>query len=147
MSTNARPPSPPVRDIDALIALIEARAPLRFRWARPRDCVSFAAAAVKAQSGIDVLAGLRWRSRRQALAFLVAQGGLEAATDRRLRRVPPALARRGDIAAVADAEHGIRLMVVEGQTLVGPGAKGLERQPRAAMIIAWDAMSAGNADG
>ena len=66
--------------------------------------------------------------------------------DRRLRRVPPALAQRGDIAGVPDPLFGVRLMVVDGVTLVGPGARGLERQPRSAMVIAWDAMSAGARD-
>src|SRR3546814_3100758 len=63
---------------------------------------------------------------------------METAMDRRMARVAPALAMRGDIAGVPDPLTGLRLMVVEGAMLVGPGAAGLERQPRCAMTIAWD---------
>lgn len=129
------------RDIAALIALIERRAAIPFGWRNGRDCASFAARAVKAQTGIDPRGTLRWRSRREAFAVIAAEGGIEAAIDARLTRVPPALAVRGDIAGVADPLMGIRLAVVEGMTIVSPGQHGLERHPRAEMLIAWDATS------
>lgn len=126
------------RDIAALIDLIEARSRRGFRWRRGRDCVSFAAAAVKAQTGCDPLADLpRWRTRNEALHIAAVQGGLEAAVDRRLTRIAPAMAQRGDIAGLPDELFGVRLMVVEGATLVGPGKSGPERLPRAAMFTAW----------
>lgn len=126
------------RDTQALIALIAKRSGRAFRWRRGRDCVSFAAAAVKAQTGRDPLADLpRWRTRREALQIAAVQGGLEAALDRRLTRIAPAMAQRGDIAGLPDRLFGVRLMVVEGATLVGPGATGLERLPRASMVFAW----------
>lgn len=131
------------RDIDALLAFIASRAGKRFDWRGSRDCVAFAARAVRAQTGVDPRGDLRWRSRRAARAIVLAEGGLEAAIDRRLARVAPARAQRGDIAAVRGAEFGIALMVVEGQTLVGPAHRGVERLPRSAMTMAWDAMSAG----
>lgn len=131
------------RDIAALIALLEARQARGFRWRRGRDCVSFAAACVEAQTGVDPLADLpRWRSRREALAIVQAQGGLEQALDVRLARIAPAMARRGDIAGLPDPLLGVRLMVVEGDTLVGPGGRGLERLPRSAMTMAWSAEGA-----
>jgi hypothetical protein len=134
---------PPVgRDIQALLRVIEARADTSFSWRGEKDCVSYAAFAVEAQSGVDPRGGLRWTSKRQALAVLAAEGGLEVALDARLTRVAPALARRGDVAAVLDEILGIRLMIVEGAMLVGPGKSGNERQPRGDMILAWDAMSA-----
>src|SRR3546814_1602011 len=126
------------RDIEALILLIEDRAALSFGWRGKRDCAGFAAAAIEAQTGVDVLAGLSWSTRGGALAVLDAEGGMETAMDRRMARVAPALAMRGDIAGVPDPLTGLRLMVVEGAMLVGPGAAGLERQPRCAMTIAWD---------
>lgn len=132
------------RDYPALFALLERRRARRFSW-RSQDCVRFAAAAVKAQTGRDPLAGLpRWRTRREALAAAEAEGGLEAAVDARLKRIPPALAQRGDIAGVPDPLFGVRLMVIEGATLVGPGGHGLERQPRSAMVMAWSAGEHGN---
>ncbi|MFA6219585.1 MAG: hypothetical protein WC692_07370 [Erythrobacter sp.] len=130
------------RDIAALIATIEGHSKRAFRWRRGRDCVSFAAACIEAQTGRDPLADLpRWQSRREALALAREQGGLDAAVDARLgARVPPAMAKRGDIAGLPDRQFGIRLMVIEGETLVGPGTGGLERLPRSAMMIAWPAM-------
>lgn len=126
------------RNRTALVEAIEARRLSRFRWRRGRDCVSFAAACVKAQTGRDVLADLGdWTNLRDAKAILHQQGGLEAALDARFDRVPLALAQRGDIAGLPDARFGIRLMVIEGDLLVGPATRGLERLPRSAMTIAW----------
>lgn len=127
-----------MRNHDALIALLHDRARRPFAWGS-HDCVRFAAAAVKVQTGRNLLTGLKWRSLKAARALIEQEGGLEAAVDSRLARVPPALAVRGDIAAVEDADFGIRLMVVEGVTLVGPGKDGLRRLPRTAAIIAWSA--------
>lgn len=129
------------RDIAGLIAMIEARSSKPFNWKGSRDCVAFAARAVKVQSGVDVLADLQWKSRAQALTILAAEGGLAIAVDTRLSRIPEAMAMRGDIAGVVDAKLGIRLMVVEGAMLVGPGKHGLVRLPRSAMIMAWNTMS------
>lgn len=130
------------RDIAALIALIEARSPRSFRWRRGRDCVSFAADCIEAQTGQDLLADLpRWKTGCEARAIAKAEGGLEVAVDNRLRRIAPALAQRGDIAGLPeDSPIGIRLMVVEGATLVAPGRRGLERLPRSAMVLAWSAL-------
>lgn len=126
------------RDYAAMIAVIEKRARRVFRWVRGRECVGFSGACIEAQTGSDPLAGLpHWRTRREALAVAEAEGGLLAAIDARLRRVPPALAQRGDIAGLPDPLFGVRLMVIEGETLVGPGARGLERLPRSAMTLAW----------
>lgn len=135
----------PVRNIAALIALLDERVDVPFGWRGGNDCARFADAAIEAQSGFSVIGDLVWSSRREARAVIEAEGGFEAAMDRRLERVPPALARRGDIAGIADPLFGIRLMVVEGVTLVGPGYHGLERVPRPEMVVAWDVMSAGRA--
>lgn len=133
------------RDIGALITLIEARLEAAFGWQRGRDCVSFAAACVLAQTGVDILAGVPgWRSRKQALALAKEQGGLEAALDARLAPIAPALAQRGDIAGLPDPAFGVRLMVIEGATLVGPGSAGLERLPRSEMVLAWSAQVQAN---
>jgi hypothetical protein len=130
------------RDIPALIACIEAYQPRGFRWRTGRDCVSFAAACIQHQTGEDLLADLPiWSTRREARAIVTAEGGLEAALDARLTRIAPALAQRGDIAGLPDdSAFGLRLMVIEGATLVGPGTRGLERLPRAAMSVAWSAV-------
>lgn len=134
--------SEPVRNIAALIDLLDARVDVPFGWRSGNDCARFADAAIAAQTGVSVIGDWRWHSRREARDVIAAQGGFEAAMDRRLGRVPVALAQRGDIAGVPDELFGIRLMVVEGATLVGPGHRGLERMPRSEMIVAWDVMTA-----
>ena len=136
------------RDHAALIAVIEYRANRPFAWRRGRDCVSFAAACAKAQTGKNLLAGVpRWTSRREALALAKMRDGLKVALDRRLDRIAPALAKRGDIAGLPDPLFGVRLMVVEGETLVGPGTRGLERVPRSCMTLAWSIDALGDANG
>lgn len=128
------------RDFTAFVETIEQARRRAFAWRRGRECVGFAGACIAAQTGRDPLAGVpHWRTRAEALAVAEAEGGLIAAIDARLDRVPPAMAGRGDIAGLPDPLFGVRLMVVEGDTLVGPGRRGLERLPRAAMTMAWSA--------
>ncbi len=136
------------RDVDALIGFLADRSGMPFRWGRGRnDCVAFSAKAAKVQTGIDPLGDLQWKSRREARALMKRLGGLEKAVDDRLPRIAPAMAMRGDIAGVEDPELGIRLMVVEGATLAGPGARGLERLPRAMMVAAWSIDPEAQSDG
>lgn len=130
------------RDTAALIACIEARQARGFRWRRGRDCVSFAAACIEAQTGVDPLDGIpRWRTKAEALKAARLRGGLTKAMNKRLPRIAPAMAQRGDIAGLPDRLFGVRLMVVEGATLVGPGTTGLERLPRSEMVYAWSAVT------
>lgn len=142
------------RDLLGLLRFLEERACMPFAFGRDgNDCVAFAGGAVEAQTGVDPLADLQWSTIEEARALLKAEGGMRAALDRRFRRVPPAMAQRGDIAGVACASFvpaaagqpgrgfGTRLMVVEGDTLAGPGERGIRRMPRAAMAAAWSASS------
>jgi len=130
------------RDIAALLALIEARRDWAHAWTRGRDCVSFALRCVEAQTGVDLLADIpAWRDRREARQVTHDLGGLTAALDERLDPIAPALAQRGDVAALAEPTFGIRLMVIEGETMVGPGDRGLERLLRYAMIRSWSIAS------
>lgn len=118
------------------------RAAEPFAWgSRRNDCVALAAQAVRAQFGVNPLSGLKWTSVTGARRVLTAEGGIRKAMDRRFRRIAPAQALRGDIAGVADDVFGTRLLIVEGETLVGPGDRGLRRMPRSAMLVAWDASS------
>src|SRR3546814_16243610 len=68
-------------DIGALMLLSEDRAALSFGWRGKRDCAGFAAAAIEAQTGVEVLAGLSWSKRGGALAVLDAGGGMDTAMD------------------------------------------------------------------
>lgn len=113
-----------------------------FSWGRDaNDCASFAAGAIKAATGRDVLGKLRWSTRLGALRIAKREGSFAAAITRRLTPIAPALAHRGDIAGVPDDDFpgGLRLMVVDGAMLVGPGEFGLMHQHRAAMTHAWSA--------
>lgn len=132
-----------VRDITALLAWIEEAQSRGFAWRRGHDCVSFALGAVEAQTGVDLLADIPlWSTRSEALKVARGLGGLTAAIDARMERVPAAMARRGDVAALPDKAFGVRLMLVEGATLVAPTDHGLDRTLRSTMAWAWDAASA-----
>jgi hypothetical protein len=143
------------RDFLALVAFLDARHALPHAWGRGEgnDCVAFALGAVEAQTGIRAAARLEWSDRTSALRIIRKYGSLEAAFDAFFDRVPPALAKRGDIAGVPAGIIdgpctreatliGVHPMVVEGPTLCSPGEHGLVRAPRRLATIAWDAMSA-----
>jgi len=127
-----------MRDHEAMVAAIAERAAMPFDW-KANDCARFAAAVVEAQAGKRPLAGLRWGTAAGAARVLERLGGMEAAVSARLRSIPPAQAQRGDVAGVPDEALGLRLMIVEGATLVGPGERGAKREPRSAMTHAWAA--------
>ena len=132
------------RDYPAWTALIEARSAFGFGYGREpqtQDCVRFAAAAVQALTGRDPLAEIsaRWTTARGARRVLRRLGGLGAGVDLVLRPVPLAMARRGDVALVRIGEAE-SLMVIEGDTLVGPAEpRGLQRLARASAARAWSA--------
>lgn len=127
-----------MRDHAALVAFLIDRMRAPLAWGRQaNDCVSFAAGAALAQTGRDFLEDApTWSTELGARKVLARLGGLEAAVDARLRSIAPAKAQRGDIALVEQAS-GPGLMVVEGDSLIGPGAAGAVRRPRADMLRAW----------
>ena len=127
------------RDLDALITFLEGRARMPFAWGRSRnDCISFGLGAVKAQTGVDLLAGsgLRWNSALSAARVLDRLGGMDAAISARLAVIPVAMAHRGDV-GVVQGVNGPLLVVVEGDTVVGPDLNGCQRLPRSALIKTW----------
>lgn len=126
------------RDLSALIAFIDSRQDVPHDWGRDKnDCVSFCLGAIEAQTGRVVAPSLQWKTRRGAVGALGRLGGMEAAIDKYLTRIPPSLARRGDIAGVPDEQFGISPAVVEGETLVAPGPKGNRRLKRRVATVAW----------
>lgn len=133
----------PHRDVAGLLTYIEDAQARAFGWRRGSDCVSFALGAVRAQTGVDLLADIAgWRTRKQARRVAGDLGGLTAAIDARMDRVPLALAKRGDVAGIIDDEFGIRLAIFEGARLVAPSGAGLDRISRDDAAIAWNAESA-----
>lgn len=128
------------RDIEALITFIDSRQGIPYEWGRKaNDCVGFVLDAVKAQNGRGRASELKWSSQTSALRVITRLGGLESAFDRYFQRIPPSRAMRGDIAGVPDETFGIHPMIIEGETLVGPGERGNRRLPRRAMTTAWSA--------
>lgn len=130
-----------IRDHDALHAYLAKWEGQTFGWSTHECCVGFAAGAVKAQTGVDPLDGIKpWKTAMQARRELARRGGMIEGVSSRLDEVPVAFAKRGDIAMVEVAHLNIRvLMIVEGETLVGLGEAGLIRLPREQMQIAWSA--------
>lgn len=112
-----------------------------FAWGdHANDCISAAAAAVVAQGGEDHLAALRWSTEEEAETAIEAAGGVETALTAKLGEpIAPAFAQRGDIGAIMAGNRMI-LVVVEGDTLAGPGPERLRRLPRAMLIRAWRAL-------
>lgn len=124
--TLARTPDWPER----LAAYLTEMRPRRYVLGR-HDCASFAAGAVRAITGADVLP-LRWETPAEAVAVLRRLGGLQAAVRAVLPQLAtPALAQRGDVllirAPVADG-RALRqwLAVADGQRWWSPSATGLE---------------------
>lgn len=131
-----------VRDYQALAGFLAGRRAMPFAFGRhANDCASFAAGAIKAATGRDVLGKTRWTTRLGAVRIAKREGSFAAAVTKRLTPIAPAAAHRGDIAGVPDDAFpgGIRLMVVDGAYLVGPGEHGLLSQDRATMTHAWSA--------
>ena len=96
------------------------------------DCVLFAAGWVKHATGRDLVAGKKWDSEKEALRMVKAAGGLESAIDGLLARIPPNLAKDGDIALYDGC-----VMVFSGAYIVGPGKSGLDYINRTKACCAW----------
>jgi hypothetical protein len=110
------------RDVAALIAFIDSRQLVPHAWGRRPTTAS---ASGWRDRGADrdrpgpISPG---RTEPQALRIIKALGGMEAAIDALLERIPPAQAMRGDIAGVPDELLGIHPMIVEGEMLVAPAS-------------------------
>lgn len=132
-----------VRDYTGLARFLDARMRTPFAWGdRANDCVSYADLAAQAQGYASFVRalGVNWTTARGAARVLRRLGGLEAAVDGALRAVPPARAMRGDVGLVAGLPGGLAgasLVVIEGQTVSGPGPAGRIILPRAALLKAW----------
>lgn len=129
-----------MREPDALIPYIDARMRMPFAWGdRANDCASFADGGCRAQGCGSIIheLGVSWTTGLGAARVLKRLGGLQAAMDLRRLRVARAKALRGDIGLVEGA-HGPLLVLIEGDTVAGPGPYGVQRFPRQALIAAWD---------
>ena len=129
---------------ERLNAYIDARRCTPFHWGG-HDCVSFAAGAVEAMTGVDHLADFRdadgrlaWGSRETAKAIMHGFGDLSHAVMTRLGEpIDAHLARRGDVLLLWMDDRKHALGVCCGHLAVGPGRQGLEWLPMAAAELAW----------
>lgn len=125
---------------ERLAAYIAANRPLPFAWGT-HDCALFAAGAVQAVTGCNVLPAA-WADRASAAHLLRRLHGLVPAVDAALPRlVTPAWARRGDVVLVQQpvAQRGRArwLAVVDGAHWWAPSATGLHRGDMAQAVSAW----------
>lgn len=116
---------------------IRAAAGRRFRYGR-HDCCLFAADVVLAVTGRDPAQHLRGRNRRDAMAIVDREGGLERLVSRVLacEPVPAAQASRGDVVfgrPIADGAVGICL----GRRVVFAAPRGLAFHPRSVAELCW----------
>ena len=129
-----------IRDPAALITFLESREDWRFGYERTpmtHDCARAMSDGIKAQTGqspLDRFAS-EWTTRRGALRVIRRHGGLAAAVDTVMKRVDLPSAQRGDAGMTRDGA----LVLIEGDTLVGPADIGWQRLPREELVIAWSA--------
>lgn len=137
-------PAPRLPDWPArLVAFFEERDRQAFSWG-VNDCCTFAAAAVRATTGADLLAALpqRWDDASGAARVLRRERGLAGAVTARLGPpLPtPALAQRGDVVLVrADIEawHVRFLAVCDSDRWAAPHYQGVLRGPMSQALKAW----------
>lgn len=126
---------------ERLAALWAERAEMPFAWGA-QDCVSFAADAALALTGIDPLAEFRGRYEDEESAYkLVGEGGLQAFVSQLMaqfgaQECPVEFAQRGDWAMVLVGNNLVTGVVV-GETVMAPGARRLAQVPLSRAVIAW----------
>lgn len=126
---------------ERLAAYLAQARPLPFAWGT-HDCVTFAAGAVHAITGQQVLP-LSWPDASHAARALRSMGGLPAAVGSVLPALAaPELAQRGDVVLVQTSVHGGRarrqwLGLVDGNRWWTPSATGLKSGPMDSACRAW----------
>lgn len=124
---------------ERLARYIASRTATPFKYG-PHDCARFANGAVIAQTGVNVMTGLRYSSAAGAQRILNAEGGLHAAMAARLPEIPPAMARRGDVGLVrVETPTGVMLSacVVLADKLAAATNVGVTYRPRSDLVTAF----------
>lgn len=103
-----------------------------------QDCALFAAGAVEAQTGVHLCPELRdYRGVREALRKLHEVGGVRGLADKALgERIPPALARVGDVVVMESGKREA-LAICNGQTAIGVDRTGVVAFPMTQAVAAW----------
>jgi hypothetical protein len=98
-----------------------------FRWGK-NDCVTFAANAVRAMTGVDPIEGYRDYSTEAESKIVTARAGYRNHVDgvkEKFKKIPVALAMPGDIAVLEKHSLGI----VQGMSVFRPGPEGVVLSP------------------
>jgi hypothetical protein len=110
-----------------------------FAWGG-HDCCLFASDAVQALTGHDPAADLRgYRTEREALRIIQAQGGLRAIAQARAGAEVPVLAAQVGDVGLLPLDGRDTLAVCGGAHWLAPGALGLAALPLDAAVAAWRA--------
>jgi hypothetical protein len=143
MDASPNPGHPQVQASVAFAAVIARARRQPFEWG-VHDCVTFAAAAVQATTGRQVLAELHlqptWRTAPEAAAAIDSVGSLRVALGFLFGPPVPILcARAGDVALVRDPQHPARelLAVVHHGALLAPSEAGLAVFAPTHAVAAW----------
>ena len=122
-----------------LDALARSRLMVPFAWGT-NDCFAFAADAVQAMTGHDVLHGLRGNHRTWKAAYRrharTPGGALGVIESTELVPVDPRLARRGDLVRIHQPFFDL-LAICNGSDAIAPGLQGLEATPITGAVSAW----------
>lgn len=122
---------------ERLAAFIAGRREQTFAWG-PGDCGHFAAGAIEATTGVDVLTPAlpSWNSRREAVRAMRTLGNSmrEVTTAVLGEPVPPAFASIGDI-GLTDAPSA--LVVCNGSSWLGVGRDRVEAVAAERVVCAW----------
>jgi hypothetical protein len=122
---------------EALSAYIIAALHRPHAWGT-HDCVTFARGAVEAATGEAIVLPALWTDEASARAALEAAGGLPAAVDSVLPRLPsPLHAGRGDIVLVRAPGRDPWLAVVFDGLAWAPTPTGLASATIDHAVIAW----------
>lgn len=122
---------------ERLLEYVASREQTRFAWGKgAHDCCSFANGGVVAQTGVDLMADIPDYASADEADLILAAGLAQLVDERLERRRSVGLARRGDL-VLADLRGVETLCLVEGDKIVGPGTRGLQRVPLKLAQIAW----------
>jgi hypothetical protein len=102
------------------------------------DCVLFAANAVQAMTGTDLLGELRgkWHTKSQAMRMIASLGGLRAAVAGVMGPASEQVPKRGDL-VLCELGLGPTLCLSWGIGVLGPGAEGLMTMRLPAQFETW----------
>jgi len=123
---------------ERLADYVASKRETEFEWGT-HDCCRFAAGAVEAMTGVDRMAGYRYKGEREALRLIAKAGSLGALAHRLLGEPleSVALAQRGDV-VLADLENGASIGVCLGNVCAFAGlAGGVVFRPLLAAQVAW----------